>query len=80
VTCREFIDQLLDYSAGDLTEWHRAVADRHLAACADCRGYVSQYRGSVTLLRQAMADDEADARNAAVPATLISSILNGCCG
>ena len=59
MTCRELIEFLDDYFAGDLTAEVRAEFDRHLGLCRDCRQYLTSYRRTVELVRSAAADDPA---------------------
>ena len=53
LTCRELTEFLDDYFAGALAADRRAVFDRHLAVCPDCRNYLASYRATVRLVKAA---------------------------
>jgi len=55
LTCRELVAFLDDYVAGELAPERRAVFERHLAGCLDCRRYLQSYRATVELGRAAFA-------------------------
>lgn len=74
MTCREFADFLDVYVAGALDAERRDVFDAHLEECADCAKYLSSYRRTIDLGKQAMADIDAPAP-IEMPAGLIKSIL-----
>jgi len=73
MTCREVIDFLLEYVDGELPAESRAVFERHLAACPECREYLATYQTTIALGRAAC--QSADAEFADPPAELISAIL-----
>jgi anti-sigma factor RsiW len=76
MTCRELADFLSDYLAGGLTPEIRAAFERHLTRCPACVNYLSAYRATVELNRQAFATPEAEAEAAAdVPEDLVKAIL-----
>ena len=75
MTCREFADFIADYLAGELAPATRAQFDRHLGACPNCVAYLSNYRDTVALGRQAFADDDA-AVPGDVPNALVQAILS----
>jgi len=72
LTCREVSDFLGAYFAGEIGPGARVLFDEHLAACPDCRIYVSQYR---TTQRLAQAAFDTDALEAGVPEDLVQAIL-----
>ena len=53
LTCRELTEFLDDYLAGALAADRRALFDRHLAVCPDCRNYLASYRATVRLVKAA---------------------------
>ena len=59
MTCRELVEAMLDYVAGDLPAGARAEADLHFDGCADCREYLASYRATVALAKAA-ADGDAE--------------------
>lgn len=74
MTCREFIDSLVDLLAEDLPEEQRAVFERHLAVCPSCVAYLETYRKAIELGKAAFADPEAPIPND-VPEQLVQAIL-----
>jgi anti-sigma factor RsiW len=57
MTCRDFADFLDDYLAGELLPDVHATFLAHLAICANCERYLTQYRQAIALGRAAFADD-----------------------
>jgi len=53
MTCREFIDFLMEYLLGEVD---RERFDAHLAVCPSCVSYLKTYRQTVALSRTALAD------------------------
>jgi anti-sigma factor RsiW len=74
VTCREFAEFMADYLSGGLVPETRAQFEDHLTVCPNCVAYLSNYRDTVALGRQAFADDDADVRGQ-VPDGLVNAIL-----
>ena len=72
ITCRELIDFIAGYVAGELEDEARHDFERHLAACSSCRAYLDSYRTTMALTR-AMASDEPAAD---VPEELVRRILD----
>jgi anti-sigma factor RsiW len=70
VTCRELTGFLLEYVAGDLPADLRTAFDAHLAACANCREFLAQYRATVVATARAWSGEPAGA-----PADLVDAIL-----
>ena len=73
MSCRELIDFLLAYHAGELPQEERAAFDRHLAVCPPCVAYVESYDQTVKLC--AAAREAADTGAAGFPQELIDAIL-----
>ena len=74
MTCREFADFVMDYLSGELPPQTRAQFEEHLAACINCRRYLTNYEETVKLGRRAF-DDEDAAVPPEVPEDLIKAIL-----
>jgi anti-sigma factor RsiW len=74
VTCREFADFMADYLSGELRPETTAQFEHHLSICPNCVAYLSNYRDTVALGRQAFDDPDA-AVPEAVPEGLVNAIL-----
>ena len=72
LTCRELIDFLNEYVDGTLDATRRAAFDAHLRACPDCVDYLSSYRATMELCKDAVADDAVPTD---VPEDLIRAIV-----
>ena len=48
MTCRELIEQLIDYLDGTLP---REAFDHHRALCPSCRAYVDSYLATIRLVK-----------------------------
>ena len=57
-TCREVLDFLGDYHAGELDPMRASAFDRHLDLCPGCRAYVDSYQRVVEMEKDAFADPE----------------------
>ena len=68
VLCRELVEMVDDYLAGELTADDRLAVEQHLAACDDCRGYVQQVRRMLDLTADLKQGDE-------VPQGLLDDVL-----
>ena len=49
ITCRQLIDFIADYVAGDLDDVARDDFERHLGVCPSCRAYLDSYRKTMAL-------------------------------
>lgn len=49
MTCRELIDFIMDYLAGELDEETRREFARHLEGCAACRDYLASFKATVRI-------------------------------
>jgi anti-sigma factor RsiW len=65
---------MADYLSGELLPETAAQFERHLTVCPNCVAYLSNYRQTVSLGRQAFADDAAAVPDE-VPADLVNAIL-----
>jgi anti-sigma factor RsiW len=74
VTCREFVEFLLDYDAGALSAQQRAVFEAHMQECPPCIAYLETYRHAVRLGKVAFDASEEDLPDE-VPDALVRAIL-----
>jgi anti-sigma factor RsiW len=74
MTCREFVDFVMDYVSSDLSEAARAEFERHLKACSNCVRYLESYKVTVELGRTAFDCKDEDVPKD-VPEELIQAIL-----
>lgn len=74
LTCREALDFIARYVAGELSAAELAAFHGHLADCADCVAYLNNYQSIVKLARAARGDADAPAP-AEVPRELVEAIL-----
>ena len=72
ITCRELTEFLDDYLADRLESAVRAAFDEHLAVCSDCANYLSSYRRSIELGKQANGNSE---KAPPIPPELTKAIL-----
>ena len=47
--CNELVEVLTEYLDGTLGAHDRARLDAHLAVCDDCRGYLDEFRATISL-------------------------------
>jgi anti-sigma factor RsiW len=74
MTCRDFIEFLLEYSSGELSPEQRREFDAHLAECPWCVAYLRTYERTIRLGKAAFAEPEASVP-ADVPEELVRAIL-----
>jgi anti-sigma factor RsiW len=74
MTCRELVDFLMDYQAGELAEPERDSFDRHLSVCPPCRAYLDSYLKTIEMGRRAFEADEEEVPPS-VPDDLVRAIL-----
>jgi anti-sigma factor RsiW len=74
MTCREFVDFIMDYMAGGLSRPVHESFERHLGLCIDCERYLAQYRATVEAGRAAFADLDSELPED-VPEDLVRAIL-----
>jgi anti-sigma factor RsiW len=74
MTCREFVDFLVDYQSHELPEPTLRTFERHLSACANCVRYLETYQATVALSRLAFVMPGKDVP-ADVPEELVQAIL-----
>jgi len=75
ITCREFIEFLMDYISGELPEDQRSEFVEHLAVCPSCVAYMNTYLHTVELGREAFSDIDAPLPED-VPDELVRAILD----
>jgi len=73
MTCRELIEFLADYLAGDLRVEVRRVFEAHLGDCPECVTYLRGYADAIRLARASAETDVAVP--AEVPERLVRAIL-----
>ena len=73
MTCRELVEFLADYLAGELAPEVRHVFETHLADCPECATYLRGYADAIRLARASAETD--DAVPAEVPERLVQAIL-----
>lgn len=70
ITCRQLIDFIADYVAGEVDDVTRHDFERHLGVCASCRAYLDSYRKTMTSTKSMASDDPVE-----VPEELVGTIL-----
>ena len=73
LTCRDFIEFLIDYVDGELPDDRRRIFDEHLAICPDCVAYLDSYTTTVKL--EKLAFSEQGSLPADLPDELVEAIL-----
>ena len=58
MTCREFVEFLLDYDAGELSAEQLAIFEAHMGECPPCVAYLDTYRDAVRLGKAAFEASE----------------------
>lgn len=71
MTCKEFIDRLLDFTEGDLDAEARRLCREHAGLCRDCADYLSGYEATSDLCRECFDDEPIPD----LPEDLLTSIL-----
>ena len=74
ITCREFVEFLADYLAGELSPASQAEFEFHLSDCPDCALYLQSYEETIRLGKVACFDLDAPPPVDA-PEELIQAIL-----
>jgi len=57
-SCREVLEFLGDYYAGELDPMRTGAFERHLSLCPSCRNYLHSYRRTIEMEREAFAEPE----------------------
>lgn len=74
MTCREFAEFIAEYLSGEILPDTRALFERHLEQCRNCRQYLVDYESSIKLGRAAFAALD-DSLPDEVPEDLIKAVL-----
>jgi len=74
MTCQDFIEFLLDYLDGGLSNAQKALFEEHLSVCRSCVAYLSNYRDTVELSKAALSDPEGPVPEE-VPEDLVAAVL-----
>lgn len=74
MTCREFVDFLMEYLSGELSVREQDEFERHLMECPDCSTYLRSYQETITLGKAVFADPNASVPKE-VPEELVQAIL-----
>lgn len=74
MTCREFVEFLMEYLDGALAPEVRQAVDRHLAVCPSCVAYLKSYEETSKLSLQAFMD-RGQPSLPPVPEGLVEAIL-----
>ncbi len=78
LTCREFIEFLMEYLERALPVQRLGEFERHLDGCSSCRAYLRNYQSTVSLGKAAYAEPEPgqdDTLPQDVPEDLVKAIL-----
>ena len=75
ITCREFVDFLMDHLEGSLDADVRSIFEGHMDDCPGCVTYLDTYRATVALGKQILCDDPDGPVPADVPDELVQAIL-----
>lgn len=75
MTCKDFIEFLIDYVEGGLPKDQQTRFEEHLAVCRSCVAYLSNYRDTLSLSKAAFADPEGPVPED-VPEELVAAILS----
>ena len=73
MTCRELVEFLADYLAGELAPEARRVFETHLGDCPECATYLRGYADAIRLARACAETD--DAVPSEVPERLVRAIV-----
>jgi anti-sigma factor RsiW len=74
MTCREFVEFLMNYLDEALPEEQRVTFDAHMDECPGCVAYLDSYRETIRLGKCLCDDPETDFP-ADVPEKLVAAIL-----
>jgi anti-sigma factor RsiW len=74
MTCRELVEFLSAYLAGELAREERGRFEEHLAVCPECARYLRSYEETIALARGAFAHPD-DPVPADVPEELVRAVL-----
>jgi len=72
INCRQCLDFIADYLAGEVDPRAAEQFEAHLEACPPCRDYIESYKRTIELERDALTVDDAECR--AMPESLVKAI------
>ena len=75
VTCRTFVEFLMEYMSGGLPESQRDEFDAHLAACVACVAYMKTYAETIELGKAAFKNPDGPLPDE-IPEDLVKAILD----
>jgi anti-sigma factor RsiW len=74
MTCREFVDFLMEYLDGELPAESKSVFETHLEKCPPCGAYLHNYEQTVRMAADMVDCEEQDALPEA-PEALVQAVL-----
>ena len=75
MTCREFVDFLMEYLEAGLDPEARTTFEDHMDGCPTCLTYLDTYRETVALGKQILCDAPDGSLPEDVPEDLVNAIL-----
>jgi len=51
ISCREFVELLIDFLDGELPEERRLIIEYHIRKCPPCNAYLETYKTTIRLTR-----------------------------
>ncbi|MEM1206174.1 MAG: zf-HC2 domain-containing protein [Acidobacteriota bacterium] len=75
MTCKDFVDQLIDFIEGGLAEDACRLMREHQELCPPCLDYAESYRATAALAAGAYVEQEAPA----LPEDFAAKLLKACC-
>ena len=74
MTCKDFIEFLIDYVEGGLPNVQQVLFEEHLKVCSSCVAYLSNYRDVVELSKAALCGPDSPVPED-VPEDLVAAVL-----
>ena len=74
MTCREFVEFIDRYLAGELSALQRLTFAIHMSLCRNCANYLRTYKQTIAASKAAFADPDAQVPSD-VPEELVAAIL-----
>lgn len=74
MSCREFVDFLMEYLDGELPAESKSVFEAHLEKCPPCGAYLHNYEATVRMAAD-MADCEEQGELPEAPEALVQAVL-----
>jgi len=76
LSCKQFVDFLDDYIAGEQPEEVRRAFEEHVCNCAPCVEFLESYKQTIETSRKACCCGREEIPKDEVPQGLIDAILN----